>query len=136
MFKNILVPVMLDHGDTHRKALQAAAALRDGDGAVTLLHVLEAIPTWMTAQIPGEVTANRLNDAKSALQEIADDAGANVSADVIFGHAGRTIVEHAEAHGIDCIIISSHHPGLEDYLLGSTAARIVRHSSCSVVVLR
>ena len=136
MFKKILVPVMLDHGDAHRKALRAAAELRDDDGTVTLLHVLEDIPSWVMSQIPKEVTANRLDDARSALQAIADNADAGTGALVIYGHAGRTIVDHAEANGIDCIVISSHQPGLQDYLLGSTAARVVRHAACSVMVLR
>lgn len=136
MFKNILVPVMLDHGDAHEKALEAAAALRDGDGTVTLLHVLEAIPSWVSAEIPKEVSENRLEDAKKALQEMANAAGQGIDGSVIYGHAGRTIVEYAEAHGNDCIIISSHQPGLQDYFLGSTAARVVRHAGCSVMVLR
>ena len=36
----------------------------------------------------------------------------------------------------DCIVIGSHKPGLIDYLLGSTAARVVRHAPCAVHVLR
>ena len=36
----------------------------------------------------------------------------------------------------DCVVIASHRPGLQDYLLGSTAARVVRHAACSVHVLR
>ena len=34
------------------------------------------------------------------------------------------------------IVIASHDPGLVDYLLGSVAARVVRHAHCSVLVTR
>ena len=34
------------------------------------------------------------------------------------------------------IVIASHDPGLADYLLGSTAGRVVRHAHCSVLVVR
>ena len=42
----------------------------------------------------------------------------------------------AEDDKVDLIIIASHKPGLQDYFLGSTAARVVRHASCSVLVVR
>ena len=32
--------------------------------------------------------------------------------------------------------IASHQPGLQDYFLGSTAAKVVRHATCSVLVMR
>ncbi|MBT8474881.1 MAG: universal stress protein, partial [Alphaproteobacteria bacterium] len=47
-----------------------------------------------------------------------------------------TITEYADSHGCDCIIIMSHQPGLQDYFLGSTAARVVRHAHCAVHVMR
>ena len=46
------------------------------------------------------------------------------------------ILEWAESNKVDCIIINSHKPGLQDYFLGSTAARVVRHAQCSVHVIR
>ena len=52
------------------------------------------------------------------------------------GHSGRTITDHARKIGADCIIVGSHKPGLSDFLLGSTAARVVRHAPCAVHVLR
>jgi len=54
----------------------------------------------------------------------------------LVGHAGRTIVDYATETGIDCIVIGSHKPGLNDYFLGSTSARVVRHAPCAVHVLR
>ena len=52
------------------------------------------------------------------------------------GHAYNTILDEAEKSGADLIIIASHRPGLQDYLLGSTAAKVVRHANCSVLVVR
>jgi nucleotide-binding universal stress UspA family protein len=34
------------------------------------------------------------------------------------------------------IIIGSHSPSMQDYLLGPNAARVVRHANCSVLVIR
>ncbi len=60
----------------------------------------------------------------------------NGSGVLVEGHSGTTILEWAEANGVDCIVVASHRPGLTDYLLGSTAGRVVRHAACSVHVVR
>jgi hypothetical protein len=54
---------------------------------------------------------------------------------VMSGHPGSTIVEYAAAHEIDCIIIASHRPGLQDDFPGSNAGRVVRHAKCAVPVI-
>ena len=55
---------------------------------------------------------------------------------VVDGHSARTILDYAEEHGVDCIVMASHRPDITDYFLGSTAARVVRHAACAVHVLR
>jgi nucleotide-binding universal stress UspA family protein len=70
------------------------------------------------------------------LETAAGSVSKTASAHVIHGSAGQAIVDYAEAHGADCIIVHSHKPELSDYLLGSTAARVVRHAPCSVHVIR
>ncbi len=55
---------------------------------------------------------------------------------LVHGHPGRFIVDYAKEHGIDCIITASHRPGIEDYFLGSTAARVVRHAQCAMHAIR
>jgi len=55
---------------------------------------------------------------------------------LIEGHSGQTILEWAEANEVDCIVIMSHQPGLQDYFLGNKAGRVVRHARCSVHVVR
>jgi nucleotide-binding universal stress UspA family protein len=55
---------------------------------------------------------------------------------VIEGHSGRSILDHAAENDVDCIIIASHRPGMQDYFLGSTAAQVVRHATCAVHVVR
>jgi nucleotide-binding universal stress UspA family protein len=40
----------------------------------------------------------------------------------------------AEKAGADLIVVGSHRPAMEDYLLGSNASRVVRHARCSVPV--
>ncbi|MEP4424264.1 MAG: universal stress protein, partial [Nitratireductor sp.] len=50
--------------------------------------------------------------------------------------AASGILAVAKEKQADVIVIASHKPGLQDYLIGSTAARVVRHAACSVHVMR
>lgn len=79
--------------------------------------------------------AHNVQDIEATLAEkIKDEVGVDVV--VIEGHAGHTIVDYAAKNGVDCIVVASHRPGFQDYFLGSTAARVVRHAPCSVHVVR
>jgi universal stress protein F len=137
MYKSILVPVALDHSGRSGPALRAARTLRDDDGTVKLLHVVEVVPTYASYHIPESALQNKQNEAETQLKVMASEMGdATVQTAVIWGHAASTILDYAHDHEIDCIVIASHRPGLQDYFLGSTAARVVRHARCSVHVLR
>ncbi len=135
MYKNILVPVLFDEGHDTQASYLATRALADEGAKFTVLHVMEAIPAYAATQIPDDVMAtSRKMIEKSLRQSAAALPGA--SAVLISGHAGRVIVDYAKEHDIDCIVMASHRPGLEDYFLGSTAGRVVRHAKCSVHVIR
>jgi nucleotide-binding universal stress UspA family protein len=135
MYKNILVAIALDHSPDTNKAIEVARLLADDDATITALHVIEEIPTFVAIDIPDEVLKRRRPEAETELK--AELGGlTDVKPVVVSGHAGRTIVEYAVESDIDCIIISSHRPGLQDYFLGSTAQRVVRHAPCAVHVLR
>lgn len=135
MYKNILVPVAVDHDPKTERALTVARLLKDEGGKITLLTVMEAVPEFIMTQLPdGQMEHNR-EEMRKGLAE--DMAGADdVEIKVVSGHAGRTILDFAKEQGIDCVVMNSHRPDLTDYFLGSTAARVVRHAQCAVHVLR
>lgn len=135
MYKNILVAVALDQTRNSAAAFDIARTLASQGAAITALHVLEEIPVYVAHYIPVEHAKNRRAEAEAELK--AELGGVTyVKPVVMSGHPGSTIVEYAAAHEIDCIIIASHRPGLQDYFLGSTASRVVRHANCAVHVIR
>lgn len=135
MYKNILVPVVLDEQhDTHASYV-AARALADKDAKFTVLHVMETIPTMVASQLPEDLLANSKIEAEKALKQSAS-ALPGATTHLASGHAGSSIVDYANDNGIDCIIMASHKPGIEDFFLGSTAARVVRHAQCAVHIIR
>ncbi len=71
--------------------------------------------------------------ALAAKVDLTDGA---VTSSIRFGSVYQEILAHADKFGADLIIVASHKPNVGDYLLGTTAARVVRHAACSVFVVR
>jgi nucleotide-binding universal stress UspA family protein len=141
MYKKILLALALDQGHGSR-AIEIARRLRAEDGKIIAVHVLDKIPSftsyYMSAdnkKLPADVEKEIQDAAKN---KIADRIGTEKDADVVVlsGHPGRTITDYARKISADCIIVGSHKPGISDFFLGSTAARIMRYAPCSVHVLR
>ena len=136
MFKNILVPIAMDHGDIRDKAVAVAKSLRAEGGSITLLHVLDDFPPWITAELPEGLSDRNRDEARRQLHEIAEGLGGNIKVSVVYGPAGRTIVSYSDENEFECVVLASHRPELSDYLLGSTAATVARHANASVMVVR
>lgn len=133
MYTNILVPIALDHDRDVETALGVARALLSEGGTITALNVLDMLPSYASEYLPVDHFETQAKDIAQQLHTIVGD---DTKVAVVHGHAGRTIVDYAGEHGMDMIVIASHQPGLQDYFLGSTAARVVRHAPCAVHVLR
>lgn len=134
MYKKIILALALDHGFS-ASALAVARRLCDEGGEISAVHVYEQPSGSVSTYLDEGVVAAGYADAKRRLEDrVANDP--DVKPVLLKGHSGRTIADYAEEIGADLIIAGSHKPGLRDYFLGSTAARIVRHAGCAVHVLR
>ncbi len=136
MYKKIEVPIDLSHVNSGMKAIKIARKLLDEGGKIVLVNVVEDIPTYIAAELP----VNMLNDSKeqalSELRNAAKSVGIDADIEVRTGRAASAILDCAEENEVELIIVGSHRPGLADYFLGSTAARVVRHAQCPVFVDR
>jgi nucleotide-binding universal stress UspA family protein len=135
MYKDILIPVALDQEAVVPRKLALARHLLSPGGRITLLTVLEDVPGFVAEFVDLDKRANLTAKVRERLEAVAGGA-ADTRCEVIKGRAGIAIARFAEAKGVDLIIVGSHHPGAQDYFLGSTAARVVRRAPCSVHVLR
>ena len=135
MYKKILVPIALDHRPNTASALEAARKLKADGGEIIAVHAIEPIPSYAAHSIPVELMKSGRDEALAAL--VSELGGVqDVKAELIDGSAGRAITDYADNRDVDCIIVASHQPGLQDYFLGSTAGRVVRHAKCAVHVVR
>jgi universal stress protein F len=137
MYSNILVPLAFDDGhDSKTEAALAVATRLAEDGArVTLLHVMEQVPGYVVNYLPADYTAQARKAVEAELDGLAKGVPGGVGM-VVTGHSARTILDYAQDNGMDLIVIASHRPGMQDLLIGSTAAHVVRHAQCAVHVLR
>lgn len=136
MYKTILVPIDLAHVAEGKAILDVAAKQADEGAKIILLNVIEEIPTWAAAEIPKEIIDRSTENVRSEIEGIANASGIKMDTEIRSGHASNTILAVAKERAADLIIIASHRPGLQDYFLGSTASKVVRHANCSVLVVR
>ncbi|MGP9789066.1 universal stress protein [Roseinatronobacter sp. NSM] len=138
MYTSIVIAAALfNEGATTRAALDKARKLLSAGGKVTLVHVIDEIPGYVAAAIPQSQISARRKDVEDQLAAIAAEfSDITVEAVIRQGQPSASILGCAQEANADLIMIASHKPGLSDYFIGSTAARIVRHAQVSVLVTR
>ncbi len=136
MYKNIIVPIDMGQEERGRKALEIAQRLCDKGGILHLVNVIEEVPAYVAAELPSDIYENSRKQVKDKLHELAESTSAETQIEIRHGRPANEIMSAAEEVGADLIIVASHRPEFADYLLGSTAARVVRHANCAVLVDR
>lgn len=136
MYKNILVPIDLTQAEKGAAMLAVAAKLADQGGKITAITVVEDLPGYVRAELPTGLVEKNLKAAQEEMAKLVKDSGVAASVQISDGNPSREILDHASKIGADLVIVASHRPGMQDYFLGSTAARVVRHAACSVLVTR
>lgn len=136
MYQTILIPIDLAHAEVSSDMIRAASKLGKDGARLILLNVIEDIPAYVAAELPRSMLADTQENARKDLKGIARSEHISADIDVRTGHPATAILSAVVDQGADIAIIASHRPGLQDYLLGSTAARVVRHAKCSVLVMR
>jgi nucleotide-binding universal stress UspA family protein len=141
MYKEILLAIDLEDESSWKKALPAAVEMCKSSGA--RLHALTVVPelgpSIVSGYFPEDYEARMIADAGKRLGELMETQlpeGLKARPIVAQGTVYKIIIDTAEGIGADLIVIASHRPESSDYLLGPNAARVVRHSDKSVLVVR
>ncbi|MBI1493545.1 MULTISPECIES: universal stress protein [Rhodobacterales] len=135
MYTNIIVALSLEHGISE-KALAAARVLLTDGGTITAVHVYEPPNSSVMAFLEDDAEKKAREKAMAELSERVQGHDDVTPVLLKSPSAGGEITEYARTHGTDCIVMASHKPGMKDFFLGSTAARVVRHAGCAVHVMR
>jgi len=132
---SILIPTAIDHEHLVGRKIALARKLLEPGGRITLLTVLEVIPSFV-AEFVTVKTENRLTEKILARLEQTAGGAPDIDCAVVQGKPGIRIVDHATENGCDLIVVGAHDPTAGEYFLGSTAARVARRAKCAVHILR
>lgn len=141
MFKDILVPVDLGHIAESAQILIKAQEMAEQCGA--RIHVITVIPdfgmTMVASFFPDDYEKKAMTEGEKALKAFTAEHGKGRKIDQhIVGHGSvyKEIVRTAKKTGCDLIIMGSGARDDAGYLVGHNSARVMRHSKCSVLLLR
>lgn len=138
MYDDVLLPVAPD-SDASR-AVPHAAHIGERDGAtVHVLSVADTAVERLTGPEVGPLTERIENAASDRVQSVAEELegrGIETRRFVIRGPPGETIVDVVQENGIDIVVMPSHtRTGIQRFLLGSVAERVVRQSPVPVTTV-
>ena len=140
MFEKILVAT--DGSEHGLRAAKVALELgKISGGKVIALYVAD---TERTAHLPDDMLLFSmrellLKEGKEAVEEVeklAEEKGVAFESVVIEGHPSNEIIDYAKKAGMNVIIIGTvGRTGLDKFLLGSVAEKVVRNSEIPVLTV-
>jgi nucleotide-binding universal stress UspA family protein len=139
--RRVLAPVDLSEQST-LVADHAAELAATYDATLDLLHVVEeaAYPTVYGIDPLGPALPDIQERAREAMEELASrvsDRAPDVEVHVMTGYAARDIIDFAADRQSSLIVMATHgRTGLERFLIGSVAEKVVRSATCPVFTLK
>jgi nucleotide-binding universal stress UspA family protein len=137
MYKTILLPIDLADEESTANAIPVATKLASLFGSE--LCVLTVVPEDLSLARPGKGSKeDLLQAAQRRLRELsARELATNSPRHVIaYGAPAEEILRVARESNADLVILGSHRPRAQDFLLGSTASQVVRRLPCSALIVR
>jgi universal stress protein A len=144
-FKRILcgVDFSSESLDAFRVAVETA---RLHSASLHVLHVIEAQP--VVSELPpvhgmGEVAVQLVSKATEAVESLVVSAGPDLRAVAVTtevstgGLASEEILARARERKTDLVVVGARgRTSFEELIVGSTAERVTREASCSVLIVR
>ncbi|MGO9771900.1 MAG: universal stress protein [Roseiarcus sp.] len=141
MFRKILLPIDVAEPEIAKEAIDVAVGVAKAfNSDLRLIHVASPIIVASPmAVIPQSVYDELGVYEKSELERMAaavDRPKGTVTTVVRIGGVYPELLAEATEWQADLIIVGAHKRSMATYLLGSSAAAIVRHATCTVMVVR
>ncbi|WP_265109926.1 universal stress protein [Halosolutus halophilus] len=148
MSRQLLVPV--DGSPLSNRALEYAFDAHE-DPSVVALHVIDPADPGYSSMIDVDVRNEPPHGSDewyeratkeeerlfSEARDLAAERDAELSTESVVGDPSRKIVDYAEDHDVDAIVMGSHgRSGPTRLLLGSTAELVVSRAPVTVTVVR
>jgi nucleotide-binding universal stress UspA family protein len=140
MYKNILIPT--DGSSTAEVAVKQGIELARAVGAK--VYGLYVVDTSTFIGVPTEAIWENIKDlleeegknAVGKMEKMAEESGVEFERILSEGSPHKSIIETAEEKDVDLIVMgTAGRVGLNRFLLGSVAEKVVRTAPCSVTVV-
>lgn len=140
MFKRVLVAIDLMEQALTAHAMGAAEEIANKfDSDIRLVNVQSLVPISIIDYLPNNFDKDIHLGLESEIAKIAAKCKCpqkRISTAILFGPVYQNILAEAQDWAADLIIVGSHRPGMDRFLIGSNASAVVRHAMCSVMVVR
>ena len=142
-FRKILVPT--DFSEQFMIALNYAKELiGNGNSELHIIHIIEHsvypadLGITQASFVDLEMEMNKKSmEQLEMIKKNLQSEGINPIIKISSGRASERIIEYANEHHIDLICIATHgRSGLEHFLFGSTAEKVIRKAPCPVLAVR
>lgn len=141
MYKDILFPIDLLEESSWKHTIpvirEYATAFKP---RIHLMTVVPDVGMDIVSHYISEDAADKIvKETTKALHRFSEEhmkGVNNVHHLITQGVVYKSVIDAARRLKADLIVMAAHRPELKDYLLGPNAARVVRHSECSVLVVR
>ncbi|ELY47540.1 universal stress protein [Natronorubrum sulfidifaciens] len=138
----MVLVVALDDSEPGWNALEYALETHPTDDIIAV-HVLDLSSSEYGefAHLGRKAMRERRRERATALFDEAHERAAErdceVETELLVGHPAASIVEYADDHAVDRLVVGSHgRAGVSRVLLGSVAERIVRRAPVPVTIVR
>jgi len=141
LYKKILIAT--DGSEHTKNAVDYGIDLAKNSGAK--LYAIYVVDTAAFASIPMDAAWESMYEllrqegdlAMKYVTEKAGEQGVEVEANIIEGHPADEIIKYSEKNSISLIVLGTlGKSGLDRFLLGSVAEKVVRNSKIPVLVVR
>lgn len=141
LYRNIVIAT--DGSENSLKAISCGIEIAKLSGAtVHVIHVVDTPSIISDVWTAGKEMVHELmiSDGKkiiSKAKKIIEDSGVEVRGVLLYGHPSDEIIKFAENNNMDLIVMGTlGATGLERFLIGSVAEKVVRYSKVNVIVVR
>ncbi|CTQ55309.1 Universal stress protein G [Roseibium album] len=137
----IIAAVDLHHKDWDSCVVNEAIMLAQSHKVeVELVFVIpDQQNSYVQEYIPSDMKDRVEVDARKDLESYAktfDWKGVPFTTGILRGVVYETLIEHADELSARFIVIGANKPSVKDLFIGPNAARVARHASCCVLVVR
>lgn len=136
-----VLAVGLDGSDSSWKALDEAVELSSLKNAC--LHIVSIQESADVSYSASEVLAvektsrEKLERAQNKAKEKAKEKNVTVVTEIVTGSSALAMIDYVKSHKVDILVVGdTGHSSIWGALLGTNVEKIVRHSHCSVLVVR